>query len=35
MSSPAWIALSIAAISRTLVEGTWLKKLEVILRYTN
>jgi hypothetical protein len=30
MSSPAWIALSIAAaISRTLVEDTWLK----ILRY--
>src|SRR5215472_2273840 len=29
MSSPAWIALSMAAISRTLVEGTWLK----ILRY--
>jgi hypothetical protein len=27
MSSPAWIALSIAAISRTLVEGTWLKML--------
>jgi hypothetical protein len=29
MSSLAWIALSMAAISRTLVEGTWLK----ILRY--
>src|SRR5262245_2296695 len=27
MSSPAWIALSMAAISRTLVEGTWLKML--------
>jgi ABC transporter substrate binding protein len=27
MSSLAWIALSIAAISRTLVEGTWLKML--------
>src|SRR5262249_3598653 len=27
MSSPAWIALSMAAISRTLVEGTWLKIL--------
>ena len=25
VSSLAWIALSIAAISRTLVEGTWLK----------
>lgn len=25
MSSLAWIALSIAAISRTLVEETWLK----------
>jgi hypothetical protein len=24
-SSPAWIAFSIAATSRTLVEGTWLK----------
>ena len=27
MSSLAWIALSMAAISRTLVEGTWLKML--------
>ena len=27
MSSPAWIALSMAAISRTLVDGTWLKML--------
>src|SRR5262249_12466323 len=27
MSSPAWIALSMAAISRTLVESTWLKML--------
>jgi hypothetical protein len=35
MSSPARIALSIAAISRTLAEGTWLKTLEVILRHTN
>ena len=26
-SSPAWIAFSIAATSRTLVEGTWLKTL--------
>ena len=26
-SSLAWIALSMAAISRTLVEGTWLKML--------
>jgi hypothetical protein len=35
MSSPAWIALSIAAISRTLVEDTWLKTLGVILRHAN
>jgi hypothetical protein len=28
MSSLAWIALSIAAICRTLVEGTWLKMLQ-------
>jgi hypothetical protein len=27
MSSPTWIALSMAAISRTLVDGTWLKML--------
>jgi hypothetical protein len=26
-SSLAWIALSMAAISRTLVEGTWVKML--------
>ena len=26
-SSPAWIAFSIAATSRTLVDGTWLKTL--------